>query len=173
MSLPAAFQALFEKLIKGGSSEDRKAAAQDVVTEMKQGGAASFAVSAFLGCFVILFLVVALSLLASLGVHVTMTWQAGGVVDKVKVALEDKDAEGGLHAVKALAETADAACESYVVAMLPLVMEKYADKVHSIAQFHTLCIHNQATCAHWTAHAELCATCSLLCGKVIQLAELA
>lgn len=59
--------------------------------------------------------------------------QAGGVVDKVKVAVEDKDAEGGLYAVKALAETADAACESYVVAMLPLVMEKYADKVQTPA----------------------------------------
>ena len=41
----AAFQALFEKLVKGSSSEERKSAAQDVVTEMKQGGAASFAVS--------------------------------------------------------------------------------------------------------------------------------
>ena len=45
LSVVAAFQALFEKLIKGGSSEERKAAAEDVVTEMKQGGAASFAVS--------------------------------------------------------------------------------------------------------------------------------
>ena len=58
--------------------------------------------------------------------------QAGGVVDKVKVALEDKDAEGGLYAVKALAETGDAACEPYTVAMLPLVMEKYADKVRHV-----------------------------------------
>lgn len=46
----AAFQALFEKLIKGASAEDRKAAAQDVVTEMKQGGAASFAVRFCLAC---------------------------------------------------------------------------------------------------------------------------
>ena len=72
--------------------------------------------------------------------YLIVTLQAGGVVDKVKVALEDKDAEGGLYAVKALAETADAACESYVVAMLPLVMEKYADKVtHTVIDFHRLC----------------------------------
>lgn len=56
--------------------------------------------------------------------------QAGGVVDKVKVTLEkEADAEGGLYAVKALAEIKDAACEPYLIAMLPLVLEKYADKV--------------------------------------------
>ena len=41
----AAFQALFEKLTNGTSTADRKAAAQDVVEQMKAGGAASFAVS--------------------------------------------------------------------------------------------------------------------------------
>ena len=55
--------------------------------------------------------------------------QAGGIVDKVKVAAEDKNAEGGLFAVKALSETKDAAAEPYLVAMLPILMDKYADKV--------------------------------------------
>lgn len=55
--------------------------------------------------------------------------QAGGIVDKVKVAAEDKNAEGGLFAIKALADTKEPAAEAYVVAMLPTVMEKYADKV--------------------------------------------
>ena len=41
----AEFQALFEKLIHGSTTADRKAAAQDVVEQMKAGGAASFAVS--------------------------------------------------------------------------------------------------------------------------------
>lgn len=50
-------------------------------------------------------------------------------MDKVKVAAEDKNAEGGLFAIKALADTRDPAAEAYVVAMLPIVMEKYADKV--------------------------------------------
>lgn len=44
--MSAEFQALFEKLINGSSTTDRKAAAQDVVEQMKAGGAASFAVSA-------------------------------------------------------------------------------------------------------------------------------
>lgn len=42
----AEFQALFEKLVNGSTTADRKAAAQDVVEQMKAGGAASFAVSA-------------------------------------------------------------------------------------------------------------------------------
>jgi hypothetical protein len=50
-------------------------------------------------------------------------------VDKVKVAAEHKNAEGGLLAVKALAETKHSAAEAYVVAMLPILMDKYADKV--------------------------------------------
>jgi len=41
----AEFQALFEKLVNGSSTADRKAAAQDVVEQMKAGGSASFAVS--------------------------------------------------------------------------------------------------------------------------------
>lgn len=41
----AEFQALFEKLINGSTTADRKAAAQDVVEQMKAGGAASFVVS--------------------------------------------------------------------------------------------------------------------------------
>lgn len=41
----AEFQALFEKLVNGSTTADRKAAAQDVVEQMKAGGAASFAVS--------------------------------------------------------------------------------------------------------------------------------
>ena len=45
MLVSAAFQALFEKLTSGASTADRKAAAQDVVEQMKAGGAASFAVS--------------------------------------------------------------------------------------------------------------------------------
>ena len=57
-----------------------------------------------------------------------------GIVDKVKVAAEDKNAEGGLFAVKALADTKDSAAEAYVVAMLPILMDKYADKVCHIAQ---------------------------------------
>ena len=59
-------------------------------------------------------------------------FQAGGIVDKVKVAAEDKNAEGGLFAVKALADTKDATAEAYVVAMLPIVLDKYADKVCSL-----------------------------------------
>ena len=62
--------------------------------------------------------------------------QAGGIVDKVKVAAEDKNAEGGLFAVKALAETKDATAEAYVVAMLPIVLDKYADKVHIMSLQH-------------------------------------
>ena len=50
-------------------------------------------------------------------------------MDKVKVAAEHKNAEGGLLAVKALAETKHSAAEAYVVAMLPILMDKYADKV--------------------------------------------
>lgn len=50
-------------------------------------------------------------------------------MDKVKVAAEDKNAEGGLFAIKALADTKEPAAEAYVVAMLPIVMDKYADKV--------------------------------------------
>ncbi len=53
-------------------------------------------------------------------------------MDKVKVAAEDKNAEGGLFAVKALADTKDPAAEAYVVAMLPILMDKYADKVHTV-----------------------------------------
>ena len=48
MPVSAAFQALFEKLTSGASTADRKAAAQDVVEQMKAGGAASFAVSLLL-----------------------------------------------------------------------------------------------------------------------------
>lgn len=55
--------------------------------------------------------------------------QADGIVDKVKVAAEHKNAEGGLLAVKALAETKHSAAEAYVVAMLPILLDKYADKV--------------------------------------------
>lgn len=58
--------------------------------------------------------------------------QAGGILDKVKVAAEDKSAEGGLFAVKALAETKDATAEAYLVAMLPIVLDKYADKVSAV-----------------------------------------
>ena len=43
----AEFQALFEKLVNGQTTADRKAAAQDVVEQMKAGGAASFAVSTY------------------------------------------------------------------------------------------------------------------------------
>lgn len=63
--------------------------------------------------------------------------QAGGIVDKVKVAAEDKNAEGGLFAVKALADTREPAAEAYVVAMLPIVMEKYADKVEQRPNLET------------------------------------
>ena len=58
-----------------------------------------------------------------------MHLQADGIVDKVKVAAEHKNAEGGLLAVKALAETKHSAAEAYVVAMLPILLDKYADKV--------------------------------------------
>lgn len=94
-------QALFEKLINGASTADRKAAAQEVTEQMLSGGAASF--------------------------------KADGIVDKVKVAAEHKNAEGGLLAVKALAETKHSAAEAYVVAMLPILMDKYADKSKAIA----------------------------------------
>lgn len=60
--------------------------------------------------------------------------QAGGIVDKVKVAAEDKNAEGGLFAIKALADIKEPAAEAYVVAMLPIVMDKYADKVKLTSQ---------------------------------------
>ena len=60
-------------------------------------------------------------------------------MDKVKVAAEDKSAEGGLFAVKALADTKEPAAEAYVVAMLPIVMEKYADKVGQDQILMTAC----------------------------------
>ena len=62
-------------------------------------------------------------------------------MDKVKVAAEDKNAEGGLFAIKALADTKEPAAEAYVVAMLPIVMEKYADKVGQ-AQVAVRTAHN-------------------------------
>ena len=46
-------------------------------------------------------------------------------MDKVKVAAEHKNAEGGLLAVKALAETKHSAAEAYVVAMLPILLTRY------------------------------------------------
>ncbi len=62
-------------------------------------------------------------------------------MDKVKVAAEHKNAEGGLLAVKALAETKHSAAEAYVVAMLPILMDKYADKVlHCPCQNWCSCI---------------------------------
>lgn len=61
-------------------------------------------------------------------------------MDKVKVAAEDKNSEGGLFAVKALADTRDPAAEAYVVAMLPIVMEKYADKVQQLFYSRHMCI---------------------------------
>lgn len=119
---------MFEKLVNGSTTADRKAAAQDVVEQMKAGGAASFAVSAGLSYPAHLSSCL-LSLLSLCLVDHFVALQAGGIVDKVKVAAEDKNAEGGLFAVKALADTKEPAAEAYVVAMLPIVMEKYADKV--------------------------------------------
>ena len=126
----AEFQALFEKLTHGSTTADRKAAAQDVVEQMKAGGAASFVVSAGLCYLCVAPIFCCCSFWCScILLRILFAVQAGGIVDKVKVAAEDKNAEGGLFAVRALADTKDPAAEAYVIAMLPTVMEKYADKV--------------------------------------------
>lgn len=65
----AEFQALFEKLINGSTTADRKAAAQDVVEQMKAGGAASFVVSADLSFALSVWLMGSVLFLVSLLVY--------------------------------------------------------------------------------------------------------
>ena len=94
--------------------------------------------------------------------------QAGGIVDKVKVAAEDKNAEGGLFAVKALADTKEPAAEAYVVAMLPIVMEKYADKVFFVKLDHSLLLGQ----IHFSSMYNACSErfCVLLQSKAVATA---
>lgn len=129
---------MFEKLINGSSTADRKAAAQEVTEQMLSGGAASFKVCVGSLCHTLCmssrfyaYALVYMLMLSCVMLLLTLVsaLQADGIVDKVKVAAEHKNAEGGLLAVKALAETKHSAAEAYVVAMLPILMDKYADKV--------------------------------------------
>jgi elongation factor 3 len=61
--------------------------------------------------------------------------KASGAVDALKAALEGTDAvkrESALSVIDALAQRGGSACEPYVISLLPIVLERCADKVPSV-----------------------------------------
>ncbi|KAK9829689.1 hypothetical protein WJX72_007361 [[Myrmecia] bisecta] len=62
--------------------------------------------------------------------------KADGLLDSLKAAAEDTASpvarEGALRALTAVAEKAGRACEAYLVPLLPMILERFADKVPSV-----------------------------------------